>query len=259
MSIPDCIEFSEAAPSPRCRTTLAAGERRYAMHLPPLDEAPAGWNLGNPDIWTCMSAIIGGIAAAALLILLAGCTAAAKTDVGKATPPAEIARAVCTRSHPRDIAACPQLRLPSRASEIAYRTCIAYDRIDPRRCDNLRRAYEAELRAYPTSARSAASDRAAATEGPPPLHMDRARLQALRHTARELYDATSKDAQTFAAARLIPEVRQRIERALHQQLSNDVLNKLAIHAQAEALYWYEYMQGLDKLEKRSNLTTFSGF
>jgi hypothetical protein len=191
--------------------------------------------------------VLAAIAAAALFTLLNGCVADLKTDNRKTSPPSEIARATCVRYHPQDIAACNQFRLPNRASEIAYRNCIAYDQIDPQRCENLRRAYEAELTAYLKSWRSAAR-RSSAVEQPSPPHISRERLQVLYHSAQQLYEATSKDAQTFAAARLIPEVRQRIERALDRQLSNDVLYKLEIHARAEALYWYEYMHGLEEIE-----------
>ena len=94
--------------------------------------------------------------------------------------------------------------------------------------------------------------RSAVVDAPELQQLDPEKLRMLHHTAQELYTATSEDVHTFAAAQLIPELRTRIERALHRQLSNVDLRRLAIHAQAEALYWYQYMQGIEKLESRSN-------
>ncbi|HTV30526.1 MAG TPA: hypothetical protein VMF32_22470 [Xanthobacteraceae bacterium] len=62
--------------------------------------------------------------------------------------------------------------------------------------------------------------------------------------AEKLYVATSRDAQTFGAALLIPEVRQKIEKVLGP-LSDFKLKELAAQSNAEALYWYKYMQGLE--------------
>lgn len=67
-----------------------------------------------------------------------------------------------------------------------------------------------------------------------------------RRSAEELYKATSRDAETFEAALLIPEVRLKLERALHQKLPDQLLKRLAFQAKMEALYWYKYMQGLDR-------------
>jgi hypothetical protein len=77
------------------------------------------------------------------------------------------------------------------------------------------------------------------------------RLRGLRQTAEDLYKASSRDAQTFEAALLIPEVRQKIQLALGQRLSPSALQALMAKAQAEALYWYQYMQGLERLEQAS--------
>ena len=63
--------------------------------------------------------------------------------------------------------------------------------------------------------------------------------------AANLYRATSQDAQTFEAALLIPEIRLKLEAALHQQLSNEMLRHLANQSKEESLYWYKYMQGLE--------------
>jgi len=70
----------------------------------------------------------------------------------------------------------------------------------------------------------------------------------LHRTAEQLYQATSRDAETFEAALLIPEVRLKLEQALHQKLPDQALRGLASHAKAEARYWYSYMQGLERVE-----------
>jgi hypothetical protein len=67
-----------------------------------------------------------------------------------------------------------------------------------------------------------------------------------RRSAEELYRATSRDAETFQAALLIPEIRLKLERALHQKLPDQLLIRLASQAKMEALYWYRYMQILDR-------------
>jgi hypothetical protein len=69
----------------------------------------------------------------------------------------------------------------------------------------------------------------------------------LHRAAAELYQATSRDAETFEAALLIPEIRLRLEQALHQKLSDQMLRRLASQAKAEARYWYSYMQGLERV------------
>jgi hypothetical protein len=199
-----------------------------------------------------MPARFGWISAAAFFVALAGCSEVSKTDPREGVPPSEIAHAICRQYRPGDIAACAQFRLPRRASEIAYRTCLEYNRIDARPCNSLRHAYEADVRAYLKAAPPMAHRRSAVVDAPQPQQLDPEKLRILHHTAQELYMATSEDVHTFAAARLIPEVRARIERALHRQLSNADLRRLAIHARAEALYWYRYMQGIEKIESRSN-------
>jgi hypothetical protein len=67
-----------------------------------------------------------------------------------------------------------------------------------------------------------------------------------QHKAEELYKATSRDAETFEAALLIPEIRLKLERALHQKLSDQMLHRLAGQAKLEAIFWYKYMQGLEQ-------------
>jgi hypothetical protein len=71
-------------------------------------------------------------------------------------------------------------------------------------------------------------------------------IEQLRRKAEELYKATSRDAETFEAALLIPEIRLKLERALNQKLSDQMLHRLADQARLEAIFWYQYMQGLEK-------------
>jgi hypothetical protein len=78
------------------------------------------------------------------------------------------------------------------------------------------------------------------------------RARRLHDDALALYKATSKDAETFTAALLLPDVRHKVEKALQQKLSNEQCRKLAQQAQAEAIYWYKYMQGLERAEIGAN-------
>jgi hypothetical protein len=71
-------------------------------------------------------------------------------------------------------------------------------------------------------------------------------VEELHRNAQDLYKATSRDAETFEAALLIPEIRLKLEHALHQKLSDRMLRRLATQAKLEALYWYKYMQGLER-------------
>jgi hypothetical protein len=79
-----------------------------------------------------------------------------------------------------------------------------------------------------------------------PVAQQGPRTEQLRRKAEELYKATSRDAETFEAALLIPEIRLKIERALHQKVSDQMLRRLADQARSEAIFWYQYMQGLEK-------------
>ena len=158
--------------------------------------------------------------------------------------PAEIADAMCVQYRPGDGAACAGLQLPESASALAYRMCLEYHKLDVKACKDLRMVYEAELRAYlerpqttPNPVLSPANE--------PQITGQRAR--DLHKTAEDLYKATSRDAQTFEAALLIPDVRQKVQGVLRHALSDEELRKLADQARAEALYWYKYMQGLERI------------
>ena len=102
--------------------------------------------------------------------------------------------------------------------------------------------------------RSTPSPASESGQDPAKLSQDRRNELRISHqNAMALYEATSRDAQTFEAALLVPEVRLKLERALHQQLSDGMLRRLAQETRSEALYWYKYMQGLEQ----SGATSFS--
>jgi hypothetical protein len=92
----------------------------------------------------------------------------------------------------------------------------------------------------------------AQTPRPNDRKLKRQRARELHATALALYKATSSDAETFTAALLLPEVRRKVEAALHQKLSDEQCRGLTRQAQAEALYWYKYMQGLERAEAGAN-------
>jgi hypothetical protein len=104
---------------------------------------------------------------------------------------------------------------------------------------------ETDLPAHSTSPKATAgmpAPRVNARESAPQ------RARRLHDDALALYKATSKDAETFTAALLLPEVRRKVEAALRQKLTNEQCRKLAQQAQAEAIYWYQYMQDLERAE-----------
>lgn len=80
----------------------------------------------------------------------------------------------------------------------------------------------------------------------------------LHKMAEDLYIATSRDAEVFRAALLIPEVRKKIEAVLGPNLTNVKLQRMRTKSQAEALYWYQYMQGLEQLRQNSLRSTPQG-
>lgn len=181
----------------------------------------------------------------ALLVVAAATAACARSPdltARQAAQPAQIARALCGGHGRESTAACERSDLPEPNSEIAYATCLRYVQRDLSPCGGLRRAYEADLRAYLASLRPPASARAT-TAGVAPE--PRANTRKLRGYAEKLYAATSRDAQTFQAARLIPEIRRKVEQVLGQKLTDSRLRALSAQSEAEALYWFKYMQGLE--------------
>ena len=182
--------------------------------------------------------ILAGLAA-----ILAGCMPAPHPDLASAVQPSEIASVMCLENRPGDETGCNELRLPDPASAMAYGMCLEYHRLYVKACDDLRLAYEAELRAY--LALPAPPPNSQGSTAPAP-QMTAQRARELRQTAEALYKATSTDAQTFEAALLIPDIRQKIAAVLRQNLSDEKLHTLARQARSEALYWYAYMQGLER-------------
>jgi hypothetical protein len=73
------------------------------------------------------------------------------------------------------------------------------------------------------------------------------RYRQLHRTAEQLYIATSRDAETFKAAILIAEVRRKVERVIGR-VDDEKLQALSDKSRTEALYWYQYMQGLEQME-----------
>jgi hypothetical protein len=133
------------------------------------------------------------------------------------------------------------VRPADRASEIAYATCLDYNRRDLRACTRLRQAYEDEFRAQlaarkPSGVETLSSEKRHALAGVEPGERYR--------TAEALYKAANSDADTFEAALLIPEIRKKIEAALGTRLSDAQLRALIDNNRAEAVYWYGYARNL---------------
>jgi hypothetical protein len=168
---------------------------------------------------------------------------APRHDLAGVVEPSEIASVMCLQNRPGDEAACKAVRLPDPASAMAYGVCLEYHRLDVKACGDLRAAYEAELRVY-LALPGPAPNSPAGTANASQIPAQRAR--ELHKTAEALYKATSTDAQTFEAALLIPDIRQKISAVLRQNLSDEKLHTLATQARSEALYWYAYMQGLER-------------
>ncbi len=183
--------------------------------------------------------------AAAVLAAVAACQPSTELALREAAQPAVIATAMCSQYRPHDAAACDRFRLPERGSEVAYAECLEYNRRDLKRCGALRLAYEADLHAYLDAERPR-------SPAPPPAETvpDGNRSRVLRSTAAELFKASDSDADTFEAALLIPDVRRKIEAALHQRLTDDQLRTLVKKTRAEARYWYAYSQELDRMANR---------
>ena len=184
--------------------------------------------------------VTGRIFAIGLAAIIAGCASAPD----KADDPTEIAYATCLESGSEDRMPCKGLQLPNPASQLAYSMCLEYHPKDAAPCNRLRDAYRAELRAYVDSLKAAAGpDPARAGQAP---RLDPRRAAELHHTAEELYKATSRDADIFAAAPLVAAVRHHVEGVLARALSDQELHALADQSRAEAIYWYKYMQGLER-------------
>jgi hypothetical protein len=185
------------------------------------------------------------LAAVALAGLLSGCVHSDRSQLATAVTASDIAYAVCTEVRPGQAAGCTGAGLPMKASETAYTVCLGYHPGDSERaCKQVRGAYEADLRAYlapQTVARPAAPPKPDMPAPPTGSYKQR------YATARAMYVATSRDAQTFEAALLIPTVRSRVT-AVIGSLDDTKLRALAAQSKAEAMYWYQYMQNLEQGE-----------
>jgi hypothetical protein len=187
---------------------------------------------------------VSAVAAAALVLPLLGCAPAVEQAARQAAEPEAVAAAVCRDT--RTGGECESISLADRASEIAYATCLDYNRRDLRACDQLRQAYGDDVRrqlaaqAPPTAGTSLSEKRAALANLQP---SERYR------TTEALYKAANSDADTFQAALLIPEVRKKIEAALGRRLSDDQLRALVNNNRTEAIYWYGYLQRLRPAEE----------
>jgi hypothetical protein len=178
----------------------------------------------------------------ALAAFLGGCAASGHPDLAAAVQPTDIAYAMCLRYRPGGEAACSGLQLPLRQSETAYRLCLDYHPGDARPCRKVRDAYEADLKSFLEPVKSPAASVAPRAE-PPEIASQNPRQRY--RTAEQMYIATSRDAQTFEAALLIPEVRRKVQAVLGPDLTDEKLQALAAQSKGEAIYWYRYMQGLE--------------
>ncbi len=185
----------------------------------------------------------GGVILAGLSVVIASCALPQHDDLASSVQPADIAYRRCLQKRHGYAVTCKRLRLPDPTSTTAYGMCLQYHRVEPKACNDLRLAYENELRAYLSSPEPTANAPTSPTTRPP---LTRRRARELYQTAEALFQATNSDAQTFTAALLIPDIRQKMEGALRKRLSDQQLHKLADQARAEALYWYEYMRGLER-------------
>ncbi len=194
----------------------------------------------------------GHIAAIALVAVIAGCSSAPD----KADDPSEIAYATCLEYRGEDRMPCRGLQLPDPASQLAYSMCLEYHPKDAAPCNRLRDAYRADLRAYLESLKAAAGpDPAKAGQAP---RLDPRRVADLHHTAEELYKATSRDVDIFANALLVAAMRRRVEGILGRTLSDQELRALADQSRTEAVYWYKYMQGLERAYPEAGRETQTG-
>jgi hypothetical protein len=178
-------------------------------------------------------------AAAALVLAVFGCTPAAETAVRQAAEPAAVAAAVCRQIKTSAAGECEGISLANRGSEIAYASCLDYNRRDVRACDRLRHAYEDEIRRQlagrlPPVAGTALAEKRDALAGLEPRNRYR--------TTEALYKAANSDADTFEAALLIPEVRKKIEAALGRPLSDARLRAMIDNNRTEAIYRYGYLR-----------------
>lgn len=78
-------------------------------------------------------------------------------------------------------------------------------------------------------------------------------LSRYRSTAQKLYEATSADALTFERAIGERGLRRRVEAVFKRKLSAGELHEMARQAQAEAVYWKRYLEGLTEIESQARI------
>jgi hypothetical protein len=183
--------------------------------------------------------------AGALVLSLPSCAPTAESAARQAAEPEAVAAVICREIGTTEAGACEGRRLAARISEIAYATCLDYNRRDFRACGRLRQAYEDDLRAQLATPKLSLAD-VTSSEKQSALAVLPAGEQY--RTAEALYKASNSDADTFQAALLIPEVRKKIEAALGRRLSDEQLRALIDRNRAEAVQWYGYAQHLRPVE-----------
>ena len=94
-----------------------------------------------------MPPLEAGLAAAALVLPVLGCVPTAELSARRAAEPEAVAVAVCRETTADAAVDCESMQPAQFASEIAYATCLDYNRRDPRACGRLRQAYEDDIRA----------------------------------------------------------------------------------------------------------------
>jgi hypothetical protein len=197
-----------------------------------------------PGIFRSKPPIEASFAVAALVLPVLGCTPSAELEMRQSAEPEAVVAAVCREVRAGDAGGCESVHLTDRASEIAYATCLDYNRRDLRACGRLRQAYEDAIRAQlaaqkPAVVETSSSDRRGTLSGPPKgAGPQKGEGQP---PAEALYKAANSDADTFQAALLIPEIRKKIEAALGKPLSDAQLRALVDNSRAEAVYWYGQM------------------
>jgi len=207
------------------------GQRR--AHAP----ARRRWNAGF-----LKSAVYRPLGAAVLALIAGGWAPMQQFNVARAVPPTEIAQLIYLQHRPPQEDACRKFHAPNLTSATAEGMSVDHHQADTKTCSELRAISEADPPAAPKATVGTQPPRANGPERP------QQRVRQLHATALALYRATSRDAETFTAALLLPEVRHKVEAALQQKLSNEQCRALAQQAQAEAIYWYKYMQGLERAE-----------
>src|SRR5689334_23211424 len=101
--------------------------------------------------------MVGLILAAALVMSVLGCAPDNELAARQAAEPAAVAAAICHEVRTEAAGTCESTRLADRAPEIAYATCLDYNRRNLRACDRLRQAYEDDIRVQLATQTPAAS------------------------------------------------------------------------------------------------------